>query len=199
MTLMETLLAAHALTGAGWDTDGPADMATWVSDASGQEVVVFDTGNEKQDVANASFVALAHQAMPFLAEQFKKMNLALERMEEFCRETSFADAQGVSNSALPEQLETLKLMCSEARKGFAKTSPLYEFRVNIPQATAEIRAALAENYPTKAQAVRAANTVLSDTGYERAIIFRIELDRDGHVTEHEVSQYVMNPTQGISV
>jgi hypothetical protein len=57
MELMNALMAAHALTAPGWDTEGPADMATWVGDGADNEVVAFDTGNTAQDVCNAAISA----------------------------------------------------------------------------------------------------------------------------------------------
>lgn len=199
MNLMKALMAAHALTAPGWDTEGPADMATWISDGADNEVVSFDTGNTPQDVHNAAFVAMAHQALPLVAEQMTKMSVALKTVIEFCRETDFGGTPSTANPRFVKSLSEVMALCEEAGGDETKGGD-YEFKVNVPAATPEIRARLADNYPTKAQAVRAAHDVLMGNAYEKAVIFRIQLDNDGHVVQHEVSQFVSNPSfQGFSL
>lgn len=191
---MNALMAAHALTAPGWDTEGPADMATWVGDGADNEVVAFDTGNTAQDVCNAAFVVMAHQALPLVNDQMTRMREALQAVVKFCRETDFPGVPGAANPGFAVSLAKVMAMCQEASGNQVKGNGAYEFKVNVPGATPEVRAALADNYPTKAQAVQAAHEVLAGSAYEKAVIFRIELDGDGHVVQHEVSQFVSNPS-----
>lgn len=193
MELMNALVAARALTSEGWDTEGPADMATWIVDALDQEVVVFDSGNVAQDVANASFVAMAHQAVPHLVKQMAKMQSQLLAMADFCRNTDFGIKPGDHNGALALQLQAAIAQCEDAAGLVANTVGACEFKVTIPQADSAVRAELSHNFPTKAQAISAAQGVLAQTEHEKAVIFRITLDAEGHVTQHEVSQFVLNP------
>lgn len=193
MELMTALMAAHARTSPGWDTEGPADLATWVCDRFDNEVVVFETGNAAQDAANAAFAVMAHQAVPQLQAQISKMANALAGVENVLRDTVFSGENDVVAPSVSDVVAQLIALCREARGAVAEGRS-YEYKVNIPQATPDVRAQLSDNYPTKEQAVQAAKRVMEGLPYEKAVIFRIELDEQGHVVQHEVSQFVANPS-----
>lgn len=193
MAILNTLVQAHMATNPGWDLDGPADMATWVRDATDNEVVVFESGNDALDIANAAFIVQAHQALPIIAQQVNELVTANQALLELLG----ASGESLTHMLAPEAAAELQSVLGRCRQAMDVSTVGYlremEFKVNIPGADAETRSKLFENTPTKAQAIALAADVLKGTNYPRAVIFRVELNEEGHVVSNEICQYVPNP------
>lgn len=192
MAILDMLMQAHMATESGWDLDGPADLATWVRNGNDDEVVVFESGNDKADIANAAFVVQAHQSLPIIAQQVHELVSANQALLELLG----GKGESLAHMLAPDAAAELQTVLGRCRHALTVSAEGYmgemEFKVNIPGADAETRDKLFENTPTKAQAIALATEVLKGTAYPKAIIFRVGLNEEGHVTSHEICQYVVN-------